>query len=40
MRIRQRVLWGLWIACLVFSLCFIVWFFTEVVRLYLEAESW
>jgi hypothetical protein len=30
------VLWGLWLACLVF----VLWFFTEVVRLYLRAESW
>lgn len=39
MRIRRqarRLFWGLWIACLVFSL----WFFTEVIRLFLQAESW
>lgn len=39
MRIRREarwVLWGLWFACLVFS----IWFFVEVIRLYLQAESW
>jgi hypothetical protein len=30
------VLWGLWLACLVFS----VWFLAEVITLFLRAESW
>lgn len=39
MRMRRDVrrwLWGLWFACLVFS----IWFLVEVVMLFLEAESW
>ncbi|MFF6993250.1 SDR family oxidoreductase [Streptomyces sp. NPDC010273] len=39
MRIRREVrwvLWGLWLACLMFS----VWFFTEAITLFLQAESW
>ncbi|GAA3059956.1 hypothetical protein GCM10010448_49130 [Streptomyces glomeratus] len=43
MRIRREVrwvLWGLWLACLVFSAGFIVWFCAEVIKLFLEAESW
>lgn len=36
MRVRRVVLWGLWFACLVFSL----WFFGEMIALFLEAESW
>jgi hypothetical protein len=39
MRIRREVrwiLWGLWLACLVFS----IWFFAKVITLYLQAESW
>jgi hypothetical protein len=29
-------LWGLWLACLGFS----IWFFVVVITLFLEAESW
>lgn len=39
MHIRREarwVLWGLWLACLAFS----VWFFAEVITLFLQAESW
>jgi len=39
MRIRREVrwvLWGLWLGCLVFS----IWFFAEVITLFLQAESW
>lgn len=36
MRIRRVVLWGLWLACLLFS----VWFVAKVIALFLEAESW
>lgn len=32
----MRLLWGLWLACLVFS----VWFVAEVITLFLQAESW
>lgn len=38
-RVRREVrwvLWGLWLACLVFS----IWFFAEVITLFLQAESW
>ncbi|MFD8422003.1 hypothetical protein [Streptomyces sp. NPDC059466] len=43
MRVRREacwVLWGLWVGCLVFSVCFIIWFLVEAISLYLEAESW
>lgn len=39
MRLRREarwVLWGLWLACLLFTL----WFATEAITLFLEAESW
>lgn len=39
MRIRREirwVLWGLWLGCLVFA----IWFFTEAISLFLQAESW
>ncbi len=39
MRIRREVrwaLWGLWLGCLGFS----IWFITEVIALFLEAETW
>ena len=39
MRMRREVrwaLWGLWLGCLVFS----IWFFVEVVEVFLQAESW
>jgi hypothetical protein len=39
MRIRREarwLLWGLWLACLVFS----IWFVAEVIALFLQAESW
>jgi hypothetical protein len=39
MRLRREVRWvlrGLWLVCLVFS----VWFFAELIRLFLRAESW
>lgn len=39
MRIRREVrwvLWGLWLACLVFC----VWFVAEAITLFSEAESW
>jgi hypothetical protein len=39
MRVRREirwVLWGLWLGCLVFT----IWFFTEVITLFLQAESW
>lgn len=39
MRIRREirwVLWGLWLACLVFA----IWFCAEVMVLFLQAESW
>lgn len=39
MRIRREArwfVWGLWLACLVFS----IWFFAEVIMLFLQAESW
>lgn len=39
MRICREVrwiLWALWLACLVFS----IWFFTEVIMLFVQAESW
>ncbi|MEV6995960.1 hypothetical protein AB0N87_43765 [Streptomyces sp. NPDC093228] len=43
MRIRREVrwvLWGLWLACLVFSIWFFIWFFAEVITLFRQAESW
>ncbi|KUJ42610.1 hypothetical protein ADL25_14725 [Streptomyces sp. NRRL F-5122] len=39
MRMRREIrrwLWGLWFACLAFS----IWFLVEVVMLFLQAESW
>ncbi|MEV5009730.1 hypothetical protein AB0K74_34010 [Streptomyces sp. NPDC056159] len=38
MRIRREVrcvLWGLWLACLVFS----IWFFAEVITLFLQVST-
>lgn len=39
MRMKEKVrwvLWGLWLACLLFCL----WFFAEVLTLFRQAESW
>ncbi|WP_329253398.1 hypothetical protein OG223_26320 [Streptomyces sp. NBC_01478] len=35
-RWTRWVLWGLWLACL----AFIIWFVTEAITLFLQAESW
>ncbi len=35
-REARWILWGLWLACLGFSM----WIFVEVIRLFLQAESW